>query len=456
MNIRKTLYLGYHRLAGHSLGQVYSRLAREEPFGATESTQRQLLISMLSHCERSVPYYSDLMHNLGDSFRQDPKSYLSQFPILTKDLIRKHFDRLRSKDLPRRKWHYNTSGGSTGEPVKFIQDQDYWDHIIATKMLAFDRAGRKFGEPTLWVWGSERDILEGSMGLKLIIANRLTNNDFFNAFRMNAKNIRELVERLNTHPPTLIIAYAQAIYEVAMFVEREKLNLIPQSRIITTSGTLYPFMREKIANVFQCKVLNLYGSREVGDIACECADCPELHVFQPGNYIEVVDDNGCLVPKGTTGNILITSLNNFAMPLIRYAIGDRGALSGKEICSCGRNGQILEKISGRNVDTFKAKDGTLVDGEYFTHLLYFREWVSKFQIIQKSSSLIIFRIIKTERDYKPDEIDEITEKTRRVIGTDCEIRFEFVNDIPLSASGKYRYTISEIGINGVQDVKANL
>ncbi len=444
MNIRKTAYYGAHRLIGSSLGQVYEAYRRDDSTRVPLDTAERSLIKLLNHCEQNVPYYSNVIATLGGDYQHDPESYLRCFPILTKDLIRENFKSLISKDLSNRQWIFNTSGGSTGEPIKLIQDRAYTDRQMAVQMLSFDWAGRAFGEPAVRVWGSERDVLQGSAGLKMKMLNYLTNDQYLNAFRMTPVNMRAFITELNTRRPQLIIAYAQAIYELAKFAEREAISIVPQVAVLTSAGTLYGFMREKIETVFQCKVYDRYGSREVGDIACECSTHAGLHVFPWTNYVEVVDDAGQRVPNGVEGHILVTSLTNFAMPLIRYAIGDRGVLCASE-CACGRRGQLLQKVLGRSVDAFRAADGTLVDGEYFTHLLYFKGWVRKFQVIQKERSLVVFRIAPTEVSYQPQELDEIAEKTRVVMGPVCNIKFEFMDDIPSSASGKYRYTISEVG-----------
>ncbi len=443
-SVRKALYYGTHRLIGSSIGQVYEDILKQDQARALQDTPRGLLARMLNHCERHVPYYAELISQRGRPFEQNPESYLAQLPILTKELIRRNFDQLKSDDLPQRRWFYNTSGGSTGEPVRLIQDRAFTDRQMAVQMLSYDWAGRKFGERAVRVWGSERDILQGSVGLKMQTLNRLTNDTWFNAFRMTPQAMHRFVSALNAHPPKLIVAYAQAIYELARFVEREKMTVVPQSAILTSATTLYPFMREKIEAVFQCKVFDRYGSREVGDIACECPSHAGLHVLPWLNYVEVVDEKGNPVPPGVEGNLIVTNLSNYAMPLIRYWIGDRGILSPETNCACGRQGQIMAKVSGRNADAFRTADGTLVYGAYFTHLLYFKAWVLKFQVIQTSYASIIFKIVKASSDLRPEELDEIAENTRAVLGRDCAVRFEFVDDIPPSPSGKYRYTISEV------------
>jgi phenylacetate-CoA ligase len=276
------------------------------------------------------------------------------------------------------------------------------------------------------------------------LLNWVTNDTWFNAFRMTHASMRTFLKQVNTHPPKLIIAYAQAIYELAQFAEQEHITVTPQKAILTSAGTLHHFMRQKIEAIFQCKIFNRYGSREVGDIACECEAHDGLHVFTRGCYVEILDENGRIVPNGTEGEILVTSLANKSMPLIRYAIGDRGILSPVKTCTCGRKGVKFQKVTGRNVDVFRKADGTLIDGEYFTHLLYYRDWVKKFQVIQDGYQSIVFKIVSSEPDGKSEELEEIILKTKKLMGDDCVIRFDFVDSIPPSSSGKYRYTISEV------------
>jgi phenylacetate-CoA ligase len=446
MNVRKSIYFSYKRAVGSSFPLLYEDLVKQDRIGVAPDTTNRLLEQLLAHCQRSVPYYADIMKQVGDDFEQDPASYLLRLPILTKKLIRTNLERLKSHDLSQREWEFNTSGGSTGEPVKLIQDRDYGDRSSALQEFYSSWAGAGIGDPIAYIWGSERDILEGSLGaeLKKLIIKSLLRKTYLNAFRMTPEKMNEFINILNTRRPKLIIAYVDSIFELARFAEREKIAIRPQSAIITSAGTLTPFMREKIEGVFQCKVFNRYGSREVSDIAGECAAHRGLHVFPWGCYVEVVDETGNRLPAGTEGNIVVTCLSNFAMPLIRYEIGDRGILSADSSCPCGRGGQILERILGRNDDIFETKDGTQIEGGYFGFLLYSRPWVWKCQVIQKDYSSILFKIKQSEYDYEPEELTDIIHKTRVIMGEDCRVDFEFVDDIPTSPSGKYRYILSEI------------
>jgi phenylacetate-CoA ligase len=281
------------------------------------------------------------------------------------------------------------------------------------------------------------------------VLNRLSNDRYLNAFDMTPDKMREFLEQLNTRPPKLIVAYVQAIYELARFAQRQGIAVRPQQAILTSAGTLYSWMRTTIESVFGCPVFNRYGSREVGDIACECSHHAGLHVFPWGNYVEILDEEGRPVPDGVEGDIVVTNLNNYAMPLVRYAIGDRGALSPGRACACGRRGQILQTVSGRNIDVFKKRDGTLVDGAFFFHMLYYRDWVYKFQIVQADYEWMIFRVATTQASYVADELDEIVRETRLIMGANCKVDFEFLDDIAPSPSGKYSYAVSHVPYRAV-------
>ncbi len=444
MNLRKAAYFWLLRLRGQALGSTYERFLQEDQEGIPPDTTRRSLVQLLSHSQRRVPYYAQAMRGLDDSYQDDPEAYLSHLPILTKDTIHARFDGLKSDDLARRHWYINSSGGSTGAPVQIIQDWSYATKAGAVTMLYSKLAGKEIGELELRLWGSLRDIVEGGEGWKARFMNRLANTEMLNAFQMSPASMREFIAALNARRPRLILAYVEAIYELARFAEREGLKVLPQAAIMTSAGTLYPFMRELIEKVFQCRVFNRYGCREVGDIACERPDCSGLWVAPWGNYIEIVDGNGKRVPDGTEGEILVTSLTNFAMPLIRYRIGDRGVLSPVRNAEGAVYGQRLESVLGRTVDLFTLKNGNHIYGLGFVGFLRSKDWVVKTQVVQTSHSSIVFRIVQSGSGNRQAELDEVAAKTRLLMGDDCQVAFEFVDDIPASGSGKYRYVISEV------------
>jgi phenylacetate-CoA ligase len=443
MNWRKPAYLSYASFRGYGFPALLRQYLAEYEAGIAPETTPNALSSLLLHCQKRVPYYGELLSDLNPGqIRQDPRGILQRLPLLTKELIRTHFKRLQSQDNSQRRCETNTSGGSTGEPVRLIQDDEYRDASAAVQWLSHHQLGCALGEPHVRLWGSERDLESGTKSPKARFFNWLTNTSWMNAFAMSPERMRGFIDVLNRKRPRLVVAYAQAIYELARFAEREQISASPQRAVLTSAGTLYPFMREKISEVFRCEVYNLYGSREVSDIAWELPGLKGLWAPPWTNFIEIIDENGDAVPAGTEGDIVVTCLTNYAMPLIRYRIGDRGALLADAETPEGV--QMLSHVSGRTVDIFRRSDQTLIDGEYFTHLLYFRPWVWKFQVVQKSYTHILFRLVSTSGKPPEEELEEIAARSRLAMGDNCEVEFEFCDELPALRSGKFRYTISEV------------
>ncbi len=441
MNLRGRLYFAYVRLRG-SAAPAYYRQYLEADLRPVPETSRDLLARLLRHCKEKVPHYSEILRDLRNP-EEDPFGVLQRMPILTKRTIRARFEALKSSDLDRRRWRVNTSGGSTGEPARFIQDEEYEARNGALGLAHARWVGHEIGEPEVRLWGSEHEVLHGTIGWRKRAANALTRTTFFNAFRMAPGDMRRFGADLRRIRPKIIVAYAQALYELAGFFEREGIAVPRITAAITSAGTLHEFMRDRIQRVFQCPIYNLYGSREVGLIAAERPGVEGMWVPPWNTILEIVDEAGHPVPAGSDGEILVTSLTNYAMPLVRYRIGDRGALA---LHAVARGGQRLIRLRGRNVDAFRRRDGTLIDGEYFTHLLYYRNWVDKFQFTQTSYEDVVLRIVPRTRDHRTmqAELEDITSHVKVALGASAALHVEWVDEIPPAPSGKYRYTISEV------------
>jgi len=166
----------------------------------------------------------------------------------------------------------------------------------------------------------------------------------------------------------------------------------------------------------------------VGAIACSFPPSKNLEISFWNNYLEILEDG-----KNKMGKIIITTLNNYSMPLIRYDIEDLGFLSKKW--------GVLEKIVGREVNIFKTKEGELIDGEFFTRLFYLKNWVKKFQIIQKDYNFILIKVVGNKNTK---EMLKIEENIKKVMGKNCQIKWQFLKQIKPLKSGKFLYTISNV------------
>jgi phenylacetate-coenzyme A ligase PaaK-like adenylate-forming protein len=444
LSMRQRLYFGYHRLNGGNLGEEYRRLLADDRAGTPPERATEGLQDVLLHAASSVPYYAKWLGGREREIEADPEAVLESLPILTRDVVRDRMGELCAADAAERDTIEQTSGGSTGQPVRILQDASYRSTELALSMLQASWTGWRFGEPEIWIWGSERDILEGGASLSSRLGSRLTGRRYFNAFKLGPADMRELLTELDRKPPRLIVAYAHTLDDLASFGEAESIALAPQSAIVSTASTLHPLMRERIERFFGCRVYDQYGSREVGDIACQCGHGDDLHVLPWTNYVEVVDREGRAVAGGEEGRVIVTSLTNFAMPLIRYEVGDRARLAADDAppCPCGRRGRRLAQVLGRIGDTFKALDGSHIASGYFIHMLFYREFVKEFQVVQTDPGTLVYRLAIT-RQPQQHELDQIAADTRAAMGEGCDIDFRFEDEIPVTASGKRRYTICE-------------
>lgn len=346
--------------------------------GEAEKALEQLLAFAKQH----VPYYRDsFARGQGDGRRLDA------WGVLTKSDIRTNADALTSKDGVERGSHANSSGGSTGEPLTVFQNRPYKDWQVATERFYYERfVGVDYDACSkIVLWGSERDIFAQGIGISAKVKNWFGQTSLLNSFRMTEKDMDVFIGEINRRKPHLVHAYAGSLYQLASHGKARALKAHRPSAIVTSAETLQPFMRKSIEEYFRCKVHDFYGSREVGPMAAEC-DKGRMHLFNFNNYVEVLGDRNRPVNPGEEGRVIVTTLHNYSMPLIRYEIGDL-AVRG-EACSCGYPGPTLDKILGRVTDHFVTEDGTLVHGEYFTHLFYFKPWVREFQVLQEDRKKI--------------------------------------------------------------------
>lgn len=405
-----------------------------------EQKQNDLFLHAYMHNK----YYNRIFNRIG--LLRNGKvdhSRISDIPLLTKDIIRKNQQELISDDYQTRKWFYNSSGGSTGEPVRLIQDDFYLKWRNATNYYYYKNI-LGIEEPIakkVLLWGSERDVFKGRIGLKAKIQNRLTNTVFLNSFRITEQDIEKYTHTINSFKPEILRGYAGSLYDLCRYAERKKLQLYTPEIIISTAESLSDRMRETIESNFGTKVYNFYGSREVSNLAGECK-AGLMHPFMFWNYQEILDQRNQPVKEGEEGKVVVTNLFNYSMPIIRYEIGDM-AILGPERCSCKNILRTIKKITGRVSDRFALKNGTTIHGEYFTHLFYLKDWVRKFQVVQEDYETIRIYLVPNQ-EINLNEKRTIDAQIRLIMGSHSKIVWNIVDDIPKTASGKYVYTKSMV------------
>lgn len=433
----------YKALFRIELRQINS-LRTDEDFKTFQDTHLKRLIL---HCYDRVPYYHRVLDEIDIINDGDVDlSKFSEIPILTKEILRNNHKDLISSDYQTRRWYYSSSGGSTGEPVQFIQDDTYdrWGRAANwyyhNNFLGIDRIKCK----EIRLWGNVRDIFQGGLGVRGKIQNLLMNTIILNSFRMDETSLEKYVEIINAEKPAYIRGYAGSLFELCNYIEKQQLSIHQPMIVASAAETLNSNMRGRIEKTFGIKLYDFYGSRETDNIAGECKE-GLLHIFTFRNYVEVLDDNNRPITEGKEGRIIVTALHNYSMPFIRYEIGDLGVL-GPKTCNCGSILPTLSKVTGRITDHFYLKNGTSIPAEFFIHLIgvvCYSEEIRQFQVIQEKYDQIRIRIVSKNdnRDYRNIDIEN---RIRQVMGSECNIIWDCVDEIPKTRSGKYLYTISKV------------
>lgn len=440
--IKKSIIKIISKRKGTNFDLEYSKINSLNDKAKLSEFQEKHLKKLLLHAYKNVPYYHRIFDEIGLII--DGRVNLSKFnkiPILTKDIIRKHYTELLSKDYTTKNWYYKESGGSTGEPIRIIQDDVYshWrdaaERFYYVNMLNID----EFSCKKIVIWGSWSDLFQSTKGLKAKISNLVKNTKLLNCLKMTEDDIERYIQIINSYKPDLIRGYSSSLYELCRYAEKKNLKVYTPNIVIGTAETLTSEMREKIETVFKTKLFNFYGAREVSSIAGECKE-GLMHIFSFYNNIEILDGENKYVKEGEEGRVIVTNLHNYSMPIIRFEIGDMAVLGPKR-CKCGNLLPTLEKVTGRITECFVKEDGTTISPVFFIILflgVYEKRLFKKFQIIQEDYKKIKILIVpETNKDipYKKD----IEEKIKLMMGKDCKINWEFVDEIPKTKSGKYVY-----------------
>ncbi len=439
MNWRKSLIFTGLYLTRSKIPQYLAEIEKIErlPQEEMKKIQEKKLEKLLLHAYKNVPYYHRILSEVEVIRNEDVNlENFNKVPILTKDIIKKEGVNLYSKDYKKRKPYKNTSGGSTGEPINILQDKQYWHMNIANKFYFNRLLGKDIGEREINLWGSERDIFRNILSFKGKTTNFLYNRTFLNTYHIDEDELKKFISEINRVKPVSMWVYVESIDLLARFIEDNNLKIYSPMLIITTAGTLFPEIREKVETVFKCPVYNQYGSREVGPIAIECEFKQGLHCFPWSQKLELVGNE-------KFNDVIVTDLTNYSMPLIRYKIGDIGEKINSQICKCGRPTLFFKSIKGRSTDFFINKKRTLIYGGYFRLALFRIKGIKKYQVIQKDYDYIIYKIVSSNEINEKD-IKKITNSVKKIMGNDCKIDFEFVDEIESSKSGKFLYTVSEV------------
>lgn len=324
-----------------------------------QALQLARLNRLLDHAALAVPYYADRIPRTVTSLEA-----LRELPLLDKQTLRANASSLRSRQY-RRGARVKTSGGSTGAPVTVLKSRRAFGRELAAAWRGYGWAGISIGDRQARFWGVP---MTAAQRRRMRLIDFMGHRVRLSAFNLTEEAIAAHIERLARFRPDYLYGYVSILREVARHVLRRgrPSGLAPRAAI-TTSEVLGAPDRRLIGEAFDCPVFDEYGCGEVGTIAHEC-EAGSLHINAENVFVEVVDPDGRALGPGTQGEIVVTELNNLAMPLIRYRLADFATI-GTDSCACGRTLPTLMHLFGRQYDSLKNLRGELFHGEFFLYML---------------------------------------------------------------------------------------
>jgi len=407
-----------------------------------KTIQWQKLDKLLHHCWDNVPYYRTAWEKSGINDISDIKSLedFSKLPVLTKQNVNDNYNQLipesaKGKNIKK------ATGGSTGQPFSFELDELSNDARQAIMWRGYGWLGAGLGIKSLFLWGDNVGKTSWLRKLKEGLYHCFYNRKMVSTFSMNVNNLGEYINKINSYKPEAIISYVNPLYEIAKYINQNNIAVFSPKSLLTGAEPLYEYQRVEIEKAFNSKVYNTYGCREFMLIAAECEKQKGLHINIDHLVVETLDEHNKAV-KGEAGDIVITDLMNYGMPLIRYVNGDRATLSDTS-CDCGNPLPMIEKVNGRKLDVIKTISGQMIPGELFPHLFKEFNGLIKFQVKQSHIESLDISLVTNEA-FNNDNLEAIKNEINKYSKQELKLNFHVVDDIPLTSSGKYRVTISEL------------
>ncbi len=410
--------------------------------------QFRQLAHVVEHAHGTVPFYRQRLDEFGVNFSNlaSPESWL-KMPLLSRRDIQVAGESLHSREIP--KTHGRASpmvtSGSTGQPVMTLGTEVtgfFWraltlrDHFWPRRDFIQPFAAIRYtgDNESLPPEGTRSD--NWGAATEGVIATGP-------AFLLNIRSsLEEQVDWLTRVDPRYLLGYPSVLLEIARLLERQGRTLPRLGELRTFGEILEPECRAVCQRVFGVKIVDMYSSQEVGYLALQCPEHEHYHVMSENLLVEILDDQGQPCRAGETGRVIVSTLHNFAMPLLRYDIGDYAEVGHP--CSCGRGLPTLRRIMGRQRNLLVMPNGErrwpIFDaGERPEDLPPLRQ----FQVVQRSLSQIDLNVVH-DSDFSPQEAEIVRRYVQQMLGHPFEVTIRRVDAIPRSRSGKFEDFISEV------------
>jgi len=404
----------------------------------TEDMQMQRLQQLINHAYSNVPYYRNLFNETGIRPGDiKTRSDLLKIPITTKSYLQNlDFEEKVIKGLDRSRCLNLRTSGSTGRPLDIFVTKE---EVLKSKTIAFLNMylenGCQLTDRTLRVVTPSFITKERLWFQRLGILREY----FISIFD-------DINVQLNTFlqtKPHAIRGFTSGIKSLALKIRERGIKIKPPKIIFTTAEVLSSIDRRFISSVFQAEIIDYYCCNEIGIVAYECGEHYGYHINNDNVILECVKEDGTLCKSGEEGNLIITGLNRYTMPFIRYRIGDRGVITEKP-CYCGRTPPLIETIIGRDNDQIILPDGSVISPHILLSTIINIPGIQAYQIAQREIDRISINIVKDKNFNEDLIVGRIKKECKNIFDGRMKIEPLIVKEIPKEKTGKFKVVKSEI------------
>lgn len=415
-----------------------------------QQSQLKQAQQLLTHALTTVPYYKDTFALLSiDSIRDLDWTTWQRIPILERKDVQENSQNLISKAIPQDHLPVGAglTSGSTGRPISLLRTRVtslMWDaftlrsHLWYKRDLSKKRAAIRYFDGDIAAsplgamqqgWGTAADMF---LPHGTVIALNVSTP------------IAEQAKWLLKENPDYLISYPSNLAALAEFCSAERIQFSNLKEIATMGELLSIEQRDICRQAFELEVIDTYSAEEIGYIALQCPSSQHYHVQSENVLLEVVNEAGEPCKTGEVGRVVLTTLHNFAKPLIRYAIGDYAEVGAA--CQCGRGLPVLKKIVGRSRNMFIRPDGQKFwpSVPKFTDEMYAAlPAIRQTQYVQKALDWIEVRAV-VDHPYSSELENQITTFFQKQFEYPYRITFTYHHNLVNVKNGKFEEFLSEL------------
>ena len=463
MNLQR-LYIDSPRLVKNIAGRVLNFLPRNMLFGKKyrnvrkeigefqfaqkekiENIRFAKLKEILEYSYKSVPYYRKLfdLHGINVSRILTHEDF-THIPLLDKKTIARNFDSLQATSFKPIKKSYVTTGGTSGQTLRFVIDKERSSIEWAFLTMMWERFGYTINDRRVMLRG---EIIKKKRG-ELWLFDPLLNQVSLSTFHMTNENLMTYHQLIEDFKPHVIHGYPSAIIRYAQFLRNKK--IVPTFKlkgVVCISENIIPAQRRYIEETFSTRFFSFYGHSEKLILAGECEQSSFYHIEPLYGYTEILRADGTQVTEdGEVGELVGTGFINRAMPFIRYRTGDIVEYT-TERCKCGRNFTLIKSVKGRWLqEMLVTKNMSLISITALNVHSDIFDRVERFQFVQSEPGKTVLEIVPREDYQKRDSLRILGELSAK-LDRQIDLTLKLVSKIPTTDSGKSLFLKQHIDIS---------